>query len=120
MGRKRSTDERDRRTERRYYLQHPAFGRLQDGSEVEAITENVSAHGLLLRCKAVIALRSRVKVILRFPSCIPLGATGEVLRVEDSVAGGAFLIAIGCQTPLEILRQIECPVSIMPSLPLRQ
>jgi PilZ domain len=99
-------DEKDRRTGRRYYLQQPAFVRLQDGhgSEVEAITENVSTHGLLLRCKAPIALRSKVKVILRFPSCIPLEATGEVLRVEDSVAGGAFLVAVGCQTPLEILR----------------
>jgi hypothetical protein len=36
--------------------------------------------------------------------CLPLEATGEGLRVEESVAGGAFLIAVECQTPLEILR----------------
>lgn len=91
---------------RRYYMQHPAFVRLQDGngSEVEAITDNVSTHGLLLRCKAPIARGLKVKVIMRFPGGLPLEAIGEVLRVEQPVAGGAFLIAVGCQTPLAILR----------------
>jgi hypothetical protein len=61
----------------------------------------VSAHGLLLRCKASIALGSKVKVTLRFP---PIQGVGDALRVEQPSAGGAFLIAVGCQTPLEIVR----------------
>jgi PilZ domain-containing protein len=98
--------EKERRTERRYYFQQPAFVRLQggNGNEVETITENVSTHGLLLRCKAPIALGSKVHVTLRSSSCLPLEGVGDVLRVVQPFAGGAFLIAVGCQTPLEIVR----------------
>ncbi len=94
------------RTERRYFFKQPAFVRLQggNGTEVETVTENVSAHGLLLRCKAPIALGSKVQVTLRFPRCLPLEGVGDVLRVVQPFAGGAFLIAVGCQTPLEIVR----------------
>jgi PilZ domain len=97
---------KERRTERRYYFQQPAFVRLQlvNGSDVEIVTENVSTHGLLLRCKASIALRSRVKVTLHFPNGLPLEGRGEVLRVEPLSAGGALLIAVRCEAQLKILR----------------
>jgi PilZ domain len=81
---------RDRRTERRYYFQQPAFVGLQDvnGSEVETVTENVSTHGLLLRCKVPIALGSKVGVIVRFPSRVPIEGAGDVLRVEQPSTEG--------------------------------
>jgi PilZ domain len=98
---------RDRRTERRYYFQQPAFVvGLQDVncSEVETVTENVSTHGLLLRCKVPIALGSKIRVIVRFPSRVPIEGVGDVLRVEQPSAGGAFLIAVRCEEPLKISR----------------
>jgi len=67
--------------------------------EVEAVAQNVSAHGLLLRCETLIPLRSKIAVTLRFPNALPLQAAGEVLRVEQPSAGGAFLIAVACEAP---------------------
>ena len=92
---------KERRTERRYYFRQPAFVKFQGGneSEIETVTENLSTHGLLLRSKASIALGSKVKVSLRFP---PIQGVGDVLRVQPSA--GTFLIAVGCQTLLEIVR----------------
>ena len=96
----------ERRSERRYPIQQPAFVRLQEGSEseVETVVQNVSAHGLLLRCEALIPLRSKRQVTLRFPNALPLQATGEVLRVKQPPAGGAFLIAVRCEAPWEFSR----------------
>jgi hypothetical protein len=87
---------KERRTEHRYYFKQPALVSLlgENGSEVETVTENVSFHGLLLRCKAPIALGSKVKVLLPLPSCAPLEGIGDVVRVEQPFAGGAFLIAV--------------------------
>jgi hypothetical protein len=100
---------RDHRTASRYYFQQPVFVGLQDviGSEVETVTENVCAHGPLLRCKAPIALGSKVRVIVRFPSCVPIEGVGEVLRVEQRSTGGAFLIAVRCEAPLKSSRPIR-------------
>jgi hypothetical protein len=107
---------KERRTERRYYFQQPAFVRLQrvNGSEVETVTENVSTHGLLLRCEALVALGSTVKVILSLPygSSLLEGA-GQVSRVEKPSAGGAFLIAVRCEEPLKISRMNLVPAIIM-------
>jgi hypothetical protein len=96
----------ERRTERRYYLQQTAFVRLQSGSgiEIETITENVSAHGLLLRCKTPIALGSRAKINLHLPNRLKLEGVGEVLRVEQPFAEEAFVIAVKCEAALEISR----------------
>jgi hypothetical protein len=96
----------ERRTERRYPLRQPALVRFQGRKtgEVETVAQNVSAHGLLLRCKTLIPLRSKIAVTLRFPNALPLEATGEVLRVEQPSAGGAFLIAVACEAPWEFSR----------------
>jgi hypothetical protein len=96
--------QKERRSERRYLVQQPAFLKLEDGSEVVTISQNVSTYGLLLRCESLIALRSRVKIDLRLPNGLPLEGRGEVLRVEQPSAGGAFLIAVRCEEPLEISR----------------
>jgi hypothetical protein len=92
----------ERRSEPRYPMHQPAFVRFKGTTkdEIEAVAQNVSAHGLLLRCETLIPLRSKIEVTLRFPNALPLEGTGEVLRVEPS-AGAAFLIAIACEAPWE-------------------
>jgi hypothetical protein len=91
----------ERRSERRYPIRQPAFVKFQGKKrgEVETVAQNVSAHGLLLRCETPIPLRSKIKVTLHFPNALPLEAAGEVLRVEQPSAGAAFLIAVKCQAP---------------------
>jgi len=96
----------ERRSERRYPIRQPAFVRFHGGKkgEVETVAQNVSAHGLLLHCETLIPLRSKIAVTLRFPNALPLEAAGEVLRVEQPSAGGAFLIAVACEAPWEFSR----------------
>jgi hypothetical protein len=96
----------ERRSERRYPIRQPAFVRFQGGNEgeVETVAQDVSAHGLLLRCETLIPVRSKIEVTLRFPNALPLEATGEVLRVEQPPAGGAFLIAVRCEASWEFSR----------------
>ena len=92
----------ERRSERRYLVQEPAFLKVEDGSDVVTVSQNVSTYGLLLRCESLIALRSKGKIDLRLPNGLPLEGRGEVLRVEQPSAGGAFLIAVRCEAPLKI------------------
>jgi hypothetical protein len=96
----------ERRNEPRFHVQQPVFLKLQSGNgiEVETVTENVSAHGLLLRCNRPIAPGSKVKVKLHFPNCLMLEGLGEVLRVEPRFNEQAFVIAVRCEGPLEISR----------------
>jgi len=91
----------ERRSEPRYPIRQPAFVRFQaeQMGRVETVAQNVSAHGVLLRCEKLIPLRSKIAVTLRFPNALPLEAAGKVLRVEQPSAGGAYLIAVKCQAP---------------------
>jgi hypothetical protein len=96
----------ERRSERRYPIRQPAFVKFQagEGSEVETVAQNVSASGLLLRCETQIPMGSKIKVTLRFPNALPLEGVGEVLRVEQPSADGAFLVAVRCEAPWEFSR----------------
>jgi len=96
----------ERRSEPRYQIRQPAFVRFQGEhmGQVETVAQNVSAHGVLLRCETLIPRRSKIAVTLRFPNALPLEAAGEVLRVEQPFAGGAFLIAVACGAPWEFSR----------------
>ena len=96
----------ERRSERRYPIRQSAFVKFQSGEspEGEIVAQNVSAHGLLLRCETRIPIRSKIEVTLRFPNTLPLEGTGEVVRVEQPSASGAFLIAVRCEAPWEFSR----------------
>ena len=96
----------ERRSERRYPIRQSAFVKFQTGErrEVETVAQNVSAHGLLLRCETLIPLSSKVEVTLCFPNALPLEGMGEVLRVEQPSAGGPFLIAVRCEAPWDFSR----------------
>jgi len=91
----------ERRSESRYAIRQPAFVKFDAGEsrEVETVAQNVSAHGLLLRSETLIPVGSKIEVTLRFPSARPLEGAGEVLRVEQAPASGAFLIAERCEAP---------------------
>jgi hypothetical protein len=97
---------KERRNEHRYYFQQPAFLKLHSDNaiEIETVTENVSAHGLLLRCDTPIALGSKVEVKLHFPNCLVLEGLGEILRVESRTTKEAFLIAVKCEREMKIAR----------------
>ena len=97
---------KERRNERRYPVQQPAVVKLQGGNgrQVATVTQNVSTRGLLLRSEAPINLRSKIAITVRLPNGLPLEGAGEVVRVEQLPAGEAILIAIRCDTPLEISR----------------
>ena len=97
---------KERRSEHRYPIRQSAFVKFQTGerSEVETVAQNVSAHGLLLRCETLIPIRSKIEVTLRFPNALPLEGAGEVLRVEQPPGGGAFLIAVRCGAPWDFSR----------------
>jgi hypothetical protein len=96
----------ERRSERRYPIRQSAFVKFQTGEspEGEIVAQNVSAHGLLLRCETRIPIRSKIEVTLRFPNTLPLEGRGEVLRVEQPSAGGVFLIAVRCEAPWDFSR----------------
>ena len=96
----------ERRSERRYPIRQPVFVKFQAGErgEVEAVAQNVSAHGLLLRCETLIPIRSKIEVTLCFPNARPLVGAGEVLRVDQPAAVRGFLIAVRCEAPWEFLR----------------
>ena len=95
----------ERRSERRYPIRQPAFVKFQAaGGEVETLAQNVSVSGLLLRCETQIPMGSEIKVTLCFPDTLPLEGVGEVLRVEQPSAGGAFLVAVRCEAPWEFSR----------------
>jgi hypothetical protein len=96
----------ERRSERRYPIRQSASVRFQGKKrgEIETIARNVSGHGLLLRCEKLIPLHSKIEVTLRFPNALPLEGAGEVVRVEQPSAGGAFLIAVACEALWEFSR----------------
>jgi PilZ domain len=96
----------ERRSERRYPIRQSAFVKFQTGErpEVATVVQNVSARGLLLRCETLIPLSSKIEVTLCFPNALPLQGAGEVLRVEQPPAGGAFLIAVRCEAPWKFSR----------------
>ena len=76
---------KERRRERRYPIQQPAFVRLQGAAgEVESASENISPHGVLLRSEVLIPVGSKIEVILRFRDALPIQGEGEVLRLEKA------------------------------------
>ena len=96
---------KERRRERRYPIQQPAFVRLKGATgEVESATENISTHGVLLRSEVLIPVGSKIDVILRFRDALPIQGEGEVLRLEKQYGDKAFLIAVRCGQHWEFLR----------------
>jgi len=107
----RSTARQERKF-RRFKLRYPVhveFHSSKPASQVDAVSRNVSAGGLLLESPLLIPQGSAVSfvIILRgsqFVHPIELSGEGDVVRVEPGGPEAGFGIAVKCTSPI---RQIE-------------
>lgn len=96
--------ELERREHGRYGLCYAATVRFQEkGSvrEIRAVSQNISASGILLRVAAAIARHSRVSLVIGIQEDhmlrrVQLAAEGQVVRVEPDENGTVSLVAIKC------------------------
>jgi hypothetical protein len=100
-----------RRREPRYDLRLPVSVSLRSDmpSEIMAVSENISSHGILLSAEAAIPEGTSIKlmVALRSPSTSRstyLIAAGKVLRLEQR-GSGSFAMAVSCdERPFQTTR----------------
>ena len=100
------------RRHHRFDLQFPVCLSFPSGGtirELEAISENVSIGGLLLKADDQIPPRTRVSLTMEVKSPesqrpVRLVARGEVVRVEALGPGGGFAIAVQCQQPITAMK----------------
>jgi hypothetical protein len=99
--------QRERRY-RRYELQFPvnmSFASGPEGSEREAISQNVSLGGLLLKVGDQVPLHARVSWTMqlsrrRSRRPIQILGEGEVVRIQPLEQGSGFAVAIACRKPI--------------------
>jgi hypothetical protein len=96
----------ERRSERRFPLRQPASLSFVEhiAPDLVAITENVSAHGALLESESPVPVGAKAEVTLLLPEGPPLKGSGEILRAEQSMEGGPYLLAMRCDVPFRITR----------------
>src|ERR1019366_2550230 len=115
MDRQDNTADSTARQERKYrrfklrYPVHVEFHSSEPVSQVDTISGNVSAGGLLLKAPLLIPQGSSVSFVMilrgsQFVRPIELAGEGEVVRVEPGGPEAGFGIAVKCATPI---RQIE-------------
>jgi hypothetical protein len=94
----------ERRSEPRYLIRQAASVRIPEHNpqEIATTTENMSAHGVALRCSSSIPLHSKVRVTWFLPDGPSVKGAGQVLRVEQPVANESFLISVRCDVPFKI------------------
>ena len=103
------------RQERKYrrlklrYTVHVEFRPSELVSEVDTVSRNVSAGGLLLEAPLLLRQGSSVSFVMivrgsQFVHPIELAGEGDVVRVEPGGPEAGFGIAVKCTTPI---RQIE-------------
>jgi hypothetical protein len=94
-------------------LEYPVRVKFHSGetvAEVAATSRNVSVGGLLLSVASPIPQHTPVTFIMRVHGeqmvrPIHLAGEGEVVRVEEREADGAFAIAVQCKTPITQLQE---------------
>lgn len=94
----------ERRKHSRYGLRYAAAVRSQEKEftrEVRAVSQNISASGILLKAAVPIPCRSRVSLSIAIQEDhmlrrVQLAAEGEVVRLDPTESGTGFLIAIRC------------------------
>jgi hypothetical protein len=94
------------RREARFPLRYPATVKasIKGLAETAAVTENVSAHGVLLSVDSFIPQGTRSEIVLNLKpaaSQVQLVYTGTVLRSERSQAG-TFAVAVECERCLTV------------------
>jgi hypothetical protein len=85
----------------RYHLHLPVSVKVAD-REIQARSENLSLHGILLTSAYLIPVGSSVELTVGARQLsdnrVPLTARGKVLRVQPQAAGN-FAVAIECDRP---------------------
>jgi PilZ domain len=97
---------------RRFDLQFPVCLSFPSGGvvrELDAISENVSIGGLLLKAGDQVPPRTPVSLTMDVQGPwshrpVRLVARGEVVRVEPLESGGGFAIAIECRQPMTAMK----------------
>jgi PilZ domain len=85
------------------------FGGNDTVLKIEALTENVSAGGILLQTLEPIPRNSEVGFVIDVRNTfmsLRLKSTGRVVRRENHPSGKGFWIAIQCDRPIQILRAV--------------
>lgn len=103
---------RQERKFRRFQLRYPVHVEVRSGelvSEVDTVSRNVSARGLLFEAPLLIPLGSSVSFVMilrgsQFVRTIELAGEAEVVRVDPGGPEAGFGIAMKCSSPI---RQIE-------------
>ena len=103
---------------RRFALEFPVRMQFQSGSsnaEIEAVSENVSVGGLLVRSALPIPQHTPVTFVLsvhgkRSVRPVHLVGEGEVVRVEGGDGAATFMMAVKCNAPVTQLEEY-LPVS---------
>lgn len=104
---------RQERRYRRFQLECPVCVKFQAASsftEVEAISQNVSIGGLLVKSASMIPEHTPVTFIISIQGRqvvypIYLAGEGKVVRVESRQADAAFLVAVECGAPIKQLEE---------------
>ena len=104
-------DNRQERKHPRFRLECPVCIRFKAdtfGTEVEAVSRDVSLGGILVRSAAMIPEHTPVTFIISVRGeqsiqPIYLEGEGEVIRVKSS--GADFMIAVECKTPITRLEE---------------
>lgn len=103
---------RQERKFRRFKLSYPVHVKFRSGelvSELDTVSRNVSAGGLLLETPLLIPRGSSVSFVMilrgsQFVCPIELSGEGEVVRVEPGGPEAGFGVAVKCTSPIH---QIE-------------
>ena len=94
----------ERRKHSRYGLCYAATVKFQEKEstqEIQAVSQNLSASGILLKVAAPITCHSRVSLSIAIQEDhmlrrVQLAAKGEVVRLEPIESGTDLLVAIRC------------------------
>lgn len=101
--------QQERRREPRFGVRNAAIVKISsnDPRELPAMTENLSAHGVMLHVESPIPEIQKLKVILQLkltPTAqrLRLVYEGKVLRTEQDSTTGKVAVAVGCDHPASV------------------
>ncbi len=101
--------QQERRREPRFGVRNAAIVKISsdDPRELPAMTENLSAHGVMLHVESPILEIQKLKVIIELkltPTAqrLRLVYEGKVLRTEQDPITGKVAVAVGCDLPASV------------------
>jgi len=102
---------------RRFKLRYPVHVEFRSGklvSELDTVSRNVSAGGLLLEAPLLIPQGSSVRFVMilrgsQFVRSVELAGEGDVVRVEPGGPETGFGIALKCISPITQMEHFSAP-----------